>query len=91
MKPTPSIIVYRAVDDVPLNRRFLAQFAVSGMTEPKDGSEPKEVMKFLPILFNGPTEDAVAARAEAFWQEEQRKVEARKAPRKPKEASDVAA
>jgi hypothetical protein len=89
MKPTPGIVTYRAVDDVPASRLYLAQFYVMRPTKPTDGSEPREVMSFLEIHFMGSTEEGVVASAEAWWLEEQRKEEAKRAPRKKKEPTDA--
>jgi hypothetical protein len=71
-------VVYEAIDDTPPNRRFLAQVYSVGKTKPTDGSEPKEVLNFLPVHFTAETEAAVTAAAEAWWTEEQTKETRRK-------------
>lgn len=90
-------VVYKAIDPCPPNREYLLQFYTIGKTKPTDGSEPKEVLNFLPIHFVAGSEEQVTKIAEAWYAEQMAKEQRRKeiaqralkgSPRK-KEAGDA--
>ena len=73
MSECPEIAVYEQVSGPPVSA-FTGRFVVT-KTSAKTGAVWNE---FLPIIFSGASIVDVIQKAEAFWRDEQAKIEARK-------------